>query len=43
MACAMAIESPTYAGDSILTGAAVLLGRAGIAACEADARQMKSR
>ena len=41
VACAMAIESPTYTGDSILTGAEVLLGRAGVAACEADAGRMK--
>jgi hypothetical protein len=40
VACAVAraIESPTYAGDNILTGAAVLLGRSGIAACEPDGR-----
>jgi hypothetical protein len=43
VACAVAsaIESASFAGDNILTGAAVLLGRAGIAACEADAGKMK--
>jgi hypothetical protein len=34
-------ESPTLAGDTIVTGAAVLLGHAGIAVCEADAKRMQ--
>lgn len=41
LALAQAIESPTYRGDDILTGAAVLLGHGGIDACKADARTMR--
>ena len=36
LALADSIESPSFQGEAIVTGTALLLGRAGIAACVAD-------